>query len=283
MDDQILPADQQETPPAQPPEPATEVAEQQAPPEPDRMDRLESAMSELTETVRLAAQQVAGQRQAAPPQSQEDFLNELAADPQGVISRVARQTFHESADETLNPAVMQVLDTGSKQLMAAHEARVDAEFGVGTFNEVFRPQLEKDVSQLRQANPRAMADPATMEALVNRLYGGDNFGMLLERRKAAEKEGRLGVGNHLMPSGGVPRLRGGGNAGDEIPADVETFIREVERSTGEQVDRKEYAKLYHTGVETGPGRHRTTVVDYLKAVGAEPDTLKMYGGERGSR
>lgn len=271
MNDPILPDPMPAAPPEPPPPP---------PIGPDRMDRLEAAMGELTNTVRDAAIRLTQAPAAPPPQSTADFLDRLATDPQGVIEQVAAEQFRKSANETLNPAVLQVLETSSQQQLSGHRSRIDDEFGEGTFDEVFRPQLDKDLGQLRLANPRAMADPGTLEALVNRLYGGDNFPVLLERRKGLEASARARGQSHLLPRGGIPRLRAGQNPNEEVPPDVETFLREVERSTGEQIDRKHYAKVYHTGVETGPGRHRTTVVDYLKAVGADPDTLKMYGGER---
>jgi hypothetical protein len=194
-----------------------------------------------------------------------------------VIQRVARETFQRAADENLNPAVLQVLDTASRQLVDGHRFTVDQKFGIGTFDELFKPQIEKDMLQLRSANPRATADPATVEALVNRLYGGDNFEKLEERRRNLETAHARGL-THLIPAGGIPRLRA--PLADELPTDVEQFLRDVERSTGELIDRKQYAKLYYSGHESGPGRHRTSVLDYLKAVGASPDTIKMYGGER---
>ena len=209
----------------------------------------------------------------------DDFLNEFSTDPQGTVRKLARAEFAQSAGEHLTPAVMQVLDTANRQLLQGHEARVDMEFGEGTWAEVFKPQIEKDINQLRLANPKAIADPATLGALVDRLYGGENFPVLLERRKALETTMKQRGLSHFLPSGGVPRMRVG-NPQEEVPDDVETFLREVERSTGESIDRKQYAKLYHTGTESGPGRHRTTILEYLKAVGADPDTRKMYGGER---
>lgn len=240
------------------------------------MDRLERAMSDLGSTVRAAAERVTSiQAPAAPAQRPDEFLNELAADPQGVITRVARETFQAAAEATLNPAVLQVLDTASKQILQGHQLRVDSEFGLGTFDEVFRPQLEKDLNQLRAVNARATADPATVEALVNRLYGGENFPKLVERRNGLEKSHTRGV-SHLLPTGGVPRLRQ--LTGDELPHDVEQFLRDTEKVTGDYTDRKRFSKLYYSGEESGPGRHRTNVVQYLQAIGADPDTLKRYGG-----
>jgi hypothetical protein len=267
----------------QPPQPPTETQPPApAPPQPPedggRLDRVEQAVATLNETVRSAVQQIPQLVQAQrPEQNPDDFLSELAADPKGVIQRVAQESAQAATDQTLTPAIMQVLDTAGQQLMNGYQLKVDSEFGVGTFEEVFKPQLEKDMSQLKQSNPRALADPQVMGALVDRLYGGENFAKLTERRATLEKAHARGIGN-IVPTGGVPRLKA--ITGDELPNDVEAFLRDVEKSTGETVDRKEYAKLYYTGQDSGPGRHRTSVVEYLKAVGADPDTLKMYGGER---
>lgn len=246
------------------------------------MDRLEQAMQQLTGVVADAAQALRApqaQPQAAPIPA-EEFLTQLAANPQGVIQREATLAFQRAADASLNPAVLQVLETGSQQLLQRHAERVDGEFGEGTFAEVFQPQLEKDMAQLKVVNPKAMADPSTVAALVDRLYGGANFEGLMERRRGLEATARNRGLSHVLPAGGVPRLRASKNLAEEVPDDVEGFIRNVEKVTGEQVDRKHFAKLYHTGQDSGPGRHRTSVLDYLKATGADADKLKMYGGDR---
>lgn len=272
MNDPILPDDATEPMPEAP----------QAPPAPqasgdsDRIGALERHMVELTQAIRDTAQRlVAPQAASVNP---DEFLNEMASDPRGVMERVARETYQRQAGETLNPAVMQVLDMARQQLLREHELRVDGEFGTGTWNEVFKPQLDKDMEQLKQVNPRAIADPATVDALVNRQFGGGNFEKLVARRQAVE-DGRMRGATNLVPTGGYPRLRS--EAANEVPGDVEGFLRDVERSTGENIDRKNFAKLYHTGRESGPGRHRTSLLDYLRATGADPDTLKHYGGERG--
>jgi hypothetical protein len=111
---------------------------------------------------------------------------------------------------------------------------------------------------------------------VSRLYGGDNFDKLADKRRAMETAVARGMAHHMIPGGGIPRLRAPNT--DDVPNDVEQFNREVERATGQPVDRKTFNKLYYTGVESGPGRHRTNVVEYLRTIGANPDKLKMHGG-----
>jgi len=245
------------------------------------MDRLEAAMSQLTATVADAANRLTAPAQHAPaaPIPAEEFLNELSANPQGVIQREATLAFQRAADATLNPAVLRVLETGSQQLLERHQEQVDSRFGEGTFAELYRPQLDKDMAQLRLANPGATADPATVAALVDRVSGA-NVEVLMERRRGLEGTARNKGMSHLLPSGGIPRLRASKNLQEEIPDDAEQFLLDVEKATGEQIDRKAYTKLYHTGKESGPGRHRTSVLDFLKATGANADTLKMYGGDR---
>jgi len=272
MNDQILPDEPTpEAPAAAPAQPAAPDLNTQ------RLDRLEQVMAELNNTVRQTGQQLLSQQTAnTPPPKAEDFLNELATDPRGVIQREARAAFQAAAGETLTPAVLQVLDTSSRQLLSEQELKVDTQFGIGTWNELFRPQLEKDLTTLRAQNPSATADRGTLDALVSRLYGGDNFDKLADKRRAMENAMARGMAHHMIPGGGIPRLRSPNT--DDVPNDVEQFNRDVERATGQGVDRKVFNKLYYTGVESGPGRHRTDVVEYLKAVGAKPDKIRMHGG-----
>jgi hypothetical protein len=264
MDDPIL-----TEAPVQPETPAP-------PPQDNRMDRLEQAMAQLTDTVRDAANRLTQAPASPAPRTNEEFLNDLAASPQEVIRREAAFAARQVASEHLNPAVLQVLDNGNTTLMHEHEMRIDQEFGEGTYKEVFAPQLEKDISQLRQVNPRAIADRGTIDALVNRLYGGENFPMLVERRQRLEKTAGMRGLSHLIPGGGVPRLRVG-NPAEETPPDVEGQLQNWEKTTGERIDRKHFAKLYHTGQDSGPGRHRTGLQDYLDVTGADKATKEKYG------
>ncbi|MCI0658663.1 MAG: hypothetical protein L0170_16545 [Acidobacteria bacterium] len=253
-----------------------------AAPAEDRFARLEKSQSELAEAVRQATQAV--QRmlvpQAAVPEEPVDkFLERLATDPRGTIREVARGEFQQGVTGEVGPTMRTMLEATNRQLMATHRTEVDLKFGAGTFDELFRPQLEKDVTQLLAVNPAAAANPETVQALVDRLYGGSNFAVLRERERAMEAARSRGVTpNVLVPSGGVPRLRQ--LTGDELPDDVEQHLRNWERQTGEAIDRKQYAKLYYSGTDSGPGRHRTTVAEYLQAIGADADTKRLYLGEK---
>ena len=278
MDDPIFDSPTETPAPAAPPPPPPAA-------EPDpRIERLENMVGSLVGKLDELARTPAPVAEAPPPPPKptNDQLTDLAANPRDYIAQIARETATQHTNETLAPLVMQTLTNASQSLLNNHSTQVDAQFGAGTWDEMFRPQLEQDLARLKQANPQAMADSGTVEALVNRLYGGGNFNKLMERRGAhaaeltkQEEAGIAKIVSHL-PQGGVPRLRST-KEGTELPEDVEQFLKTVDAKTGSTTDRKSYGKLYEAGTESGRG-HRTDVLEYLKAVGASPDTVKSYGG-----
>jgi hypothetical protein len=180
------------------------------------------------------------------------------------------------ATQQLTPALVRTLDLAATQLVSEQAARVDAEIGAGTFDELFRPQVEKDLAELRRTNPEALANRQVVEALVNRLYGGDNFPVLSQRRRQLEQLAQSRGLSHLVPQGGSPRLRS--LSGEpELTPEAELFLREVDKATGEHTDRKAFAKQMATGHESGPGRHRTSIADWAKAAALTEEQRKMYG------
>ena len=276
MNDQILsdPPQIQQPPAPDPVAEASRVSQENA--ATYRMDRLENAMAELTNVVRDVGQKLV-MPQAPPPKDASEFLNDLASDPQGVIRREVAAQAGQMISQQMNPTMLQVLDTQKDYLLRHHQQTIDQRFGEGTFEEIYKPTLSSELSQLRSVNPHAMASPEVMDALVNKI-GGQKYDDLRQREAAVEKYARQRGLSHLLPGGGIPRLRGGG-ADPEVPEDVEQFLRGVEKQTGETIDRKRYAKNYHSGREVGPGRHRTDLIEWLKTNGADAETLKNHGGE----
>ena len=266
MDDRILPNE-----PVQPVAPPAPVQEQQ------RMDRLEQAMTDLTNVVREVGQKLPlAQGPVVPQQTNDEFLNELATDPRGLITRVASAAAQQVANQQLTPALVRTLDLAASQLISEQAQKVDSEIGAGTFDEFFRPQIDKDLAELRKSNPEALANKSVMEALVNRLYGGENFPVLSQRRRQLEQLAQSRGLSHLVPTGGAPRLRS--TSGEpELTPEAELFLREVDKVTGENTDRKGFAKQMATGHESGPGRHRTSIADWAKAADLTPEQRKMYG------
>lgn len=270
------------------PEPKAPPAPPAPTPDPQadaRLNRLEGMVSELVTSLKQAASTPMPEA-PAPPRPANERVNEFVTDPDGYINRIASETAQRLVAEAVNPVVMQTLDVSAQQLLGAHAVDVDTRFGTGTWAEMFQPQLEQDLGRLREVNPRALADKGTIDALVSRLYGGANFDRLVERRgkaaeaaAAAEEAGLAKIVSRIpggVPGGGIPRVRQG--AEGELPEGVETFLKETDKETGTTTNRKHFAKLLNAGTENPGGRRVTTVVDYLQAVGASPDTQKHYGG-----
>ena len=219
---------------------------------------------------------------APAPKPTNEQVNDLVADPSGFVGRVAQDAVTKAVQEAVNPILQRTLGVASQQLLNQHATDIDSRFGAGTWNEVFKPQIETDLERIRAANPAAAADPAVMDAIVGRLYG-PNFDKLSDRQVAhqqglakQEEAGLQKIISKLPPAPGVPRLRQAG-ATDELDPETIAFLKRVDASVGETTDLKHFAKLHATGTE-GPSGHRTDVVDYLRAIGADPATIKAYGG-----
>lgn len=248
-------------------------------PAPDsRLDQMQSQMTELRKLVETVGGQLLQNQQAQsqPRKSSDEVLTEFASDPQGVMKNIAREAVQEGLASSLGPAGAAVFDTVHRQLMAGHQAEIDYRFGEGAYDEHFKPALEQDFAQLRKINPQALADQATMDALVKRQYG-EHFDALRDRRERLEKTAAARGMSHLIPTGGVPRLRIAGDPREELSADHELFIKETDRSTGQRTDPKAWAKLHHTGTQVGPDRHRTSLQDFADVTGMTPEKRAKYG------
>jgi hypothetical protein len=219
----------------------------------------------------------------APVPSASEALNDLAADPYKFVKSATQKEIDEALASRVNPNILQSMETMGQMLVAQRAYQIDAEFGAGTYDAVFKPAMDADLAQLRQANPRALADANVVNSLINRHYA-PNFATLSERKanlaKSAEEERRKGIETIVshIPTGGAPRLRNlNVDDPDSLPDGVKADIAEMERTSGQSVDRKLFTKLYHAGKDSGPGRHSTSLKDFLDAVGANPDRKKSYG------
>lgn len=264
MDDPILP---------------TEPAPVPTPPAPDpissRFERLENSMANLANVVETVGNRLLQAPAQAPPKTADEVFSEMAQDPMGLMQRVASDVMDRKFAGTMGPAASSVFDTVNRQMMAAHQSQIDYDFGEGAYEEYFKPQLDKDIAGLRQVNPQAVADQPTIEALVHRIYG-QKFQELRQRREALEKTAANRGLSHLIPTGGVPRLRIG-NPQEELTNDHELFIKETDRATGQRTDPKTFAKLLHSGTQSGPERHRTSLQDFADVMGMTKEQKEKYG------
>jgi hypothetical protein len=217
--------------------------------------RLESIFAQA------AAQAEANNQPAQEPVAidNDQFLNELANDPSGTIDRRAQAVIAKMADEQLTPTLTTILETTHDTLLTKHEMEIDKEFGENTWSEIIQPAMEKDMANLRNVNYRAIADPGSIKALVDRQLGL-NFKTLRERattKEKADQEVKEAQVSQGLPQGGQPRIRMANSEPDE---DAKLFFSEIEAATGDKIDTKTFMKLHNAG---------NTIDDYLAVVGGD--------------
>ncbi len=226
---------------------------------------IQTLTTNLNEAINTPAPEPAPAKPAPASKGEVDaYLDRLASQPRETISEEAKQAAMAVVKEAVGPTLSRIFDFGGSLVMEREQARVDEEFGTGTFQELYAPALQRDLANLKRVNPEATANQETVRALVDRITG-QQFSSLATRKEAAVKarnEARQKQAEELVshiPQGGV-RLRGrvGTGGGLELPAEFDQFSREIAAATGEPIDRETFAKLYHAG---------NTIDDFLKATG----------------
>ncbi len=261
-----------------PAKPVTTADKPSAPQGDSRLDALQSQMSEMARSVQSLTSSLAAAMEAPDPTPQpsakpapasksevDAFLDRLASQPRETIAEQAKEVAASVVREAMGPTLSRIFDFGGSLVLEQESSRVDGEFGAGTFQEIYAPQIQKDLANLRKVNPEAMANRETVRALVDRVTG-QQFTALADRKgthvkKQADRRAQEldEIVSHIPQGGkGGLRLRGRGPAGTDLPDDFDSFAREISAQTGEPMDRDTFAKLYAAG---------NTIDDYLKAVG----------------
>ena len=128
--------------------------------------------------------------------SSDDFLTNFMANPDGVLTAkmtsVIQPMFQQFAGE-MAPIVQQINAGMSTSLTDQHRVRVDSEFGTGTFDEKFKPLLDRRIqAESDRGQPLRASEGAWMESELNAIKG-HLFNDLAEKRTAHQKavsEGR---------------------------------------------------------------------------------------------
>ena len=228
----------------------------------ERLEQTNQAVAtmatQLGEVFTSAAAEPAPQPVQAPvaDPTTDEFLNDLATRGTAVVDERVNAGIKQVADAQLTPVLTTMIETAHTGLMAEQRMAIDSDFGVGTFDEVILPELSKEIGQLRSVNARALADGASIKALVDR-HIGMNYQTLKTKETGhttAQAEEATRVRDELiksLPTSGGARisLREG-----EIDADTKTFFKELKDATGETIDTEQFDKM----------RSVNTLSDYLK-------------------
>jgi len=185
--------------------------------------------------------------------SSDDAIKLFAADPSKFTTMVADGRISKAIAEQLGPLLTPIIQTTHQSILQSKRAAFDTRFGVGKFDEIILPDLQRDLDQLSKSNSNSLGDQATMEALVDRIQGQKRTELnqaeqaLTTSRDEATKADVARVVSALPPSM-QPKPAGGIK---ELPEEAKTMLDEIERATGERPDEKRFIAVHNAGPGLG--------------------------------
>jgi hypothetical protein len=214
-------------------------------------DALEAATAPLKDAIaslnaQLAASEAARNKpEPTPDVSSDEFSQAFYNDPQGTI----RQEFNASSQ----PLVSTLADQIAEHNYEAQRARVDAEWGEGSFDKVIDGELRPIIDEAKQLNAEGLLNRQMFVNAVDTIVGRkakDLMGFHTESQTAAEsatleqvqrlKETVLA---DVQPnlSGGI--RHGGTPAQAQLSEDQQQYIKDMFKADGVQRDEKRLAAM----------------------------------------
>ena len=193
--------------------------------------------------------------------SADTLIRQFASDPKGLIAAVADGRIDEKVSAQLVPLLAPMIKATHQNLVSSERLRVDAEFGLGTFDELIQPALSKDVEQLSKVNQASLINSDTIRALVRRIEGESRI-KLNEREvavAASRKKSEADEANKFfayLPPGMRPR---GDKAATGATPDIKQFLGDMERGGGGKLDEKTFMAYHNSG---------NTIDDFVAATAA---------------
>lgn len=224
------------------------------------------AQRELTETLRGLATQRPAPPEEPEPRNDDDPITAFTRDPNSFIDQRAERAAQRAAQAGAANDLAS-LNTLHELLVDAERAKFDTEFGEGAFDELVKPDLTKNFTELRNAAesqgqlPTGLSSRPTIQALIDRIKG-NKFSSLTTRAAEAAKareEAQVKQRDDLiagLPRPGLTRTPGARQTPSE---EAKAFAAEIRNATGEDIDVQEIEALRGTG---------GTLSDFLKATKA---------------
>lgn len=181
--------------------------------------------------------------------SPDEALKELANDPAGFAQKVADGRIAQAIGDQFEPIIRPMMETTHQNILAAERLKFDMVTGVGKFDQIIMPQLQRDIDSLSKTNSAALGSAETIKALVNRLEGQNRYAInkaeldLVDVRRSNDDAMVAKVVQQLPPSM-RPRSAGAAASLDE---DGTLFFKEIEAATGVKEDPAEFLALQNTG------------------------------------
>ncbi len=245
------------TPPAAEPAKTPDPATPDPKPDPavaalqEQVSGIASSVDTLTQGLQQALNAPAPEPPPAKvePTNTDDYLTQLANNPQDTIRREAIAAAQVVAQQTYGGTANQLVETQHVGLMNQYQTQIDGIFGKDTWTEVFVPKMQSDLQGLRQANLAAIAHPDTIKILVDRIVGQEREA--LNERETKFKTGqqeewvatRTEIAASLPASGMTRRVSADGTPDPE----TKLFLSEVAEKTGQKIDPARFLRIMNAG------------------------------------
>ena len=264
-EDELFPSSGESTPPAPkpngepPPVPTPSVVteEQLAEvlrPITQQLGGMTQTQSQLTETLR-SLQDVVGRLGLTGREEQEaeDALDPATflADPAGSVAKIARQVMDSGLKEQVAPILSMGVEAIHNQAMEGMRNEIDSQWGSGTFEKEFLPELQPLIDRARRDAPSQLGDTGALRRTVDAVKGM-KFERLVQLKKeheekqaAQREEERLDMQKFVtsnLPAGLVRTEKGGG-----LNEEGKAFLERIYRATGEQVNEKSFLASLNSG------------------------------------
>ena len=250
------------TPEPEPTAPATkdqpnirEIIAAETGPLKEQLNQMNSFFAKLQEQAEAQLSQP-----SKPAGDSEDWGAKFYQNPQGVVQE-------EIATQTL-PALQTAASAMGKMLLDQQARQIDAEFGDGTWAEVFAPKLDPIVKTAIKSNPMSLMNSEAVENAVSIIRGNpNNFKTLVEKAsKKAESSGKpdeamleAAVNRVVEMTGGIRKAPNGSGPKLNDPESQE-ILKLFAKETGTQPDTERLSRLMST---TG---RSTSLSDWQNAV-----------------
>ena len=203
---------------------------------------------ELTQTMTQGHNQLI--RNSTPPVEEQDFLTELTTgNAEQAIGRIVEQRL-----AALTPVLSNIVQSGSSTFVELEANSIDNRFGTGAWDKFFSNPVNQIMSNLAKTNPAAMMDRTIIGHEVNGLVGKqvdelvayrDEFKKTKTATETTDQDTLVNsitsaVINRTNGIGGMRHLDATGSIA--ITPEVEGYIAERMRATGQKINPKEWVK-----------------------------------------
>ncbi len=179
----------------------------------------------------------------------EESLSLLVEDPAGYMAKAADGRISVAISEQLAPMLAPVVAATHKGILDSERTAHDIEFGLGNFEELIMPELQKNFEELTVNNSNALSDPTVVKALVSNIRGTkrselnkaeETLAKTQQDAKAAETANIVSQ----LPASIRPKNK---DSATELPEGTDEFFDRVARATGERPDKDSFLAVHNAG------------------------------------